>query len=166
MKKFYLAILLLVLNSTFLYSQKKRINRSLPKFSADTLIELRGNTILTFDKTKVLSDSIHYFFSNATLHVGARKTKIYNSNYSQPYSELNIALSPNHRYMLLDRIEYGFVYINENDSVLHQNYFCDIIDVRNAKIKLSLQSDCDGFWNNKNQFVKPDGKVLFNGGFK
>lgn len=138
-----------------------KTNLMFSQFKGDTLIVLNKNTKITFDKTNVKYDSINYFFSNPIIKIGKTKTKVYNSDYSFPYSELNLAISPNKKYILLDRIEYGYVYLNDSDSILHQNYFCDIINLKSAKIEMSLQSECDGHWNSLNQFVKPNGKVIF-----
>jgi hypothetical protein len=62
----------------------------------------------------------------------------------------------------MDNIIKGYVQ-TEKDSVLHENYTCIILDVKKAKIVMSMQTDCGGNWNKKNEWEN-DGKLLFKDG--
>jgi hypothetical protein len=75
------------------------------------------------------------------------------------YSETKINISKSKKYFVLDNIIKGYVYM-QNDSVLHENYTCVIVDIMKAKIVYRMQSDCGGEWNTKNQWIY-DNKVLF-----
>ena len=75
------------------------------------------------------------------------------------YSGAKINISKSKKYFVLDNIIKGYVY-TQNDSVLHENYNCVIIDIKNSKIVYRMQTDCAGEWNAKSQWVY-DNKVLF-----
>jgi hypothetical protein len=78
------------------------------------------------------------------------------------FSGVNLNIAPNKRYIVLDNIIKGYVQ-TEKDSVLHENYTCVILDVKKAKIVMSMQTDCGGNWNKKNEWEN-DGKLLFKDG--
>lgn len=75
------------------------------------------------------------------------------------YTSKKIKVSKNKKFFVMDNIIKGYVY-TQNDSVLHENYTCVIVDVQKQKIVFEMQSDCGGSWNCKNQWVN-NGKVLF-----
>lgn len=76
------------------------------------------------------------------------------------FSSKSLKISKNKKYLVMDYIIKGYVQ-TENDSILHENYSCIILDIRNANIVMQLQSDCDGRWNN-NDWIS-DEKILFVG---
>lgn len=75
------------------------------------------------------------------------------------YTSKKINVSKNKKFVVMDNIIKGYVQ-TENDSVLHENYTCVIVDLKKMKVVFEMQSDCGGSWSCKNQWVN-DGKVLF-----
>lgn len=67
----------------------------------------------------------------------------------------NFICSPNCEYVVLERIERGFI---ENEY--HENYFCWLVNLRDQKVIEQFQSYCGGEWNKNNQWID-DGKVVF-----
>jgi hypothetical protein len=78
------------------------------------------------------------------------------------FSDVKINIAPNKKYIVMDNIIKGYVH-TEKDSVLHENYTCVILDVKKAKIIMSMQTDCGGEWNKKNEWGN-NGKLLFKDG--
>ncbi len=69
-------------------------------------------------------------------------------------------VSPNLKYLILDNITAGYIETGE-ERILYDNYHCVIIDIENASVVWSGQSDCDGEWDNENRWINPDGEVIF-----
>jgi hypothetical protein len=74
--------------------------------------------------------------------------------------EAFLSVSPNGKYVVIDNIIKGYVYVTETDSILHENYLCAIIDIENAKIIHSMQTDCGGEWDKNNNWINGD-KIIF-----
>ena len=87
------------------------------------------------------------------------KLKLISGFDDNNYSGAQINISNNKKYFVMDNIIKGYIY-TQIDSVLHENYTCVIIDIKNSKIVYQMQTDCGGKWNTKNQWVY-DNKVLF-----
>ena len=122
----------------------------------DTLIKLsktHGILYLKYDKELGLwyEPCIIDFKNNDTL-------KIKNFSYENG-SELHFRLSPNKKYVVIDNIIKGYVEI-EDDEELYENYMCAILDIINANTVMTMQEDCGGEWNGKNEWIS-GGKVIF-----
>ena len=90
-----------------------------------------------------------------------KKDTIRIKNYNDENgSELDIRVSPNKRYAVMDNIIKGYVE-TENGEELHENYTCTIIDIINANSVMTMQEDCGGEWNNENQWIIGD-EIIFN----
>lgn len=68
-------------------------------------------------------------------------------------SELSISKSPNENFFVLDNIIKGYVEDDSGNKSLYENYTCVLVNVKEAKVEQSLQSECDGSWNSKNEWV-------------
>jgi len=77
-------------------------------------------------------------------------------------SELNLRVSPNKRFVVLDNIIKG--YIEDGDEkTLYENYLCDIIDLeQSAVIVGSIQTHCGGTWDKDDKWVDGD-EIIFDG---
>jgi hypothetical protein len=75
------------------------------------------------------------------------------------FAGTKLKVAPNKKYVVMDNIIKGYVH-TEKDSMLHENYTCVILDIKKAKIIMSMQTDCGGDWNKKNEWEN-DGKLLF-----
>jgi len=75
-------------------------------------------------------------------------------------SELSINKSPNSNYFVIDNIIKGYVENGNGEKILHENFMCVIVNVKKAKVEQSLQSECDGVWNEQNEWVSA-GNVVF-----
>jgi len=75
-------------------------------------------------------------------------------------SELSIRKSPNGKFFVLDNIIKDYVDDGSGNEILHENYACVIINVKEAKVEEYLQSECDGAWNDQNEWVS-SGDVIF-----
>lgn len=101
-----------------------------------------------------------HLYSHPRLLLDGRMKKI------KGYSEFNFAdekvqVSANKRYLVMDHIIQGYVH-DGTDSTWHENYTCVIVDTRKQQVVHTMQSDCSGEWNNKNQWISAD-KVIFDG---
>jgi len=70
-------------------------------------------------------------------------------------SELDIRVSPNKKYAVLDNIIKGYV-----AQELHENYQCVLIDIDNAILLDTWQSACGGEWDKNNHWIS-GGETLF-----
>ncbi|MGQ7854370.1 hypothetical protein ACUN24_08985 [Pedobacter sp. WC2501] len=125
---------------------------------ADTTIILNDTLSLyygSYNRTMKLWYNLHIINKKKRLKVGK------GTGYNGTGSELFAALSPNAKYVVVDAIIKGYVYQTDQDSSLHENYACAIIDINKATIIKQMQQDCDGAWNKKNQWVSSSGKVVF-----
>lgn len=145
-KHFYLLISLLI--STFIFSQKKDGSKYALSQRISNDCEL---VFLKYNKDYNLYSKPRILYKN--------KLKKVLGFDDINYSGAKINISKNKKYFVLDNIIKGYVYI-QNDSVLHENYNCVIIDIKNSKIVYRMQTDCGGAWNAKNQWIY-DNKVLF-----
>lgn len=75
-------------------------------------------------------------------------------------SELSIRKSLNGRFFVIDNIIKGYVENGNGEKALHENFMCVIVNVKKAKVEQSLQSECDGVWNEQNEWVS-SGSVVF-----
>ena len=77
-------------------------------------------------------------------------------------SELNLCVSPNKRFVVLDNIIKG--YIEDGDEkTLYENYLCDIIDLeQSAVIVGSIQTHCVGTWDKDDKWMDGD-EIIFDG---
>ncbi|WP_269236276.1 hypothetical protein [Flavobacterium flavigenum] len=146
-KKLFLLIICSLL-SNFLFSQKK----SLAKYALSQKIS--SDYELVFLK---YNKDYNLYSNPRILHKG--KLKLVSAFDENNYSGAKIKISKNKKYFVLDNIIKGYVYV-QNDSILHENYNCIIIDVKNSKIVYRMQTDCGGFWNKKNQWVH-NNEILF-----
>lgn len=71
-------------------------------------------------------------------------------------SELSIKKSPNSDFFIMDNIIKGYVEDENGAQILHENFTCVIVNVKEAKIVQSLQSECDGSWNSHNEWIFED----------
>lgn len=158
--KTQISILLIILNFISCKSNntiQQHITKNQFTTQRDTLIDLKQNLSLYFgsyhEETKL--------WYNPYIVKNQKKIKLsIGTDYSGYGSELNYSLSPNSRYLVLDGIIKEYVYENEKDSVLHENYTCSIIDIEKVKSVKQMQEDCGGKWNDKNQWVVGE-KVIF-----
>lgn len=75
-------------------------------------------------------------------------------------SELSIRKSLNGRFFIMDNIIKGYVEDGNGEKILHENFMCVIVNVKEAKVEQSLQSECDGVWNEQDEWVS-SGNVVF-----
>lgn len=75
-------------------------------------------------------------------------------------AELSINKSPNSNYFVIDNIIKGYIENSNGEKILHENFMCVIVNVKEAKVEQSLQSECDGAWNEQNEWVSA-GNVVF-----
>lgn len=145
-KLFFLTICSLL--SNLLFSQKKDVTKYVLSQRISSDYEL---VFLKYNKD-------YNLYSNPRiLYKGKLKTVLgFDENN---YSGAKINISKNKKYFVLDNIIKGYAYV-QNDSVLHENYNCVIIDIKKSKIVYRMQSDCGGKWNKKNQWVYKN-EILF-----
>ena len=124
----------------------------------DTLIPLTKTISLYYGS---YNGEMKLWYDLSILNNNSRTKISESNNYEGVGSELFYSLSPNGNYVMVDAIIKGYVYKNDTDSALHENYTCEIIDLKKAKVVLQLQQDCDGFWDKNNQWVSSGGKVVF-----
>lgn len=124
----------------------------------DTLITLNDTLSLyyaSYNSNMKLWYNLHIINKNKRVKVDG------GTEYKGTGSELFSSLSPDANYVVVDAIIKDYVYENEVDSSLHENYTCAIIDLKKARIVKQMQQDCDGAWNKKSQWVSSAGKVIF-----
>jgi hypothetical protein len=135
----------------FQSSFAQEVGKSVAVFSK----KLDRNCFLAFEKYNPTVK----LFANPFLRIKNKKIKIKNFD-ANSYSDTNVSLSPNKRFLVMDYITKGYVYQSSTDSSFVENYHCVIVDMRKAKIVKHLQSECDGKWNAQNHWVSDD-KIVF-----
>ncbi len=137
-----------LLFSTVIYGQSKIANKYLFSQKIDANYKI---VFLKFNKE-------YNLYSNPKiLYKGfIKEIKDYNNDN---FTSNKIKISKNKKYLVMDYIIKGYVQ-TQNDSILHENYTCILIDIKKSKIILHMQSDCDGNWNYMNQWVS-DNKIIF-----
>jgi hypothetical protein len=75
-------------------------------------------------------------------------------------SELSIRKSPNSNFFVLDNIIKDYIEDGNGNRILHENYTCAIINVKEEKVEQYLESECDGLWSSQNEWIS-GGSVVF-----
>jgi hypothetical protein len=162
MKSFFLSVLVCCV--AFLFSCKNSTEKSeknqTEKVEKSTIefvkkIQLSGNTELAFAK----HDTIFDLYYEPFLIVN------YQNYLLEGFDNINrsagdiLGFSPNGNYFVMDYLSIGYV-DKEGENVLHENYFCVVVDVLNKRILHQMQSDCDGEWNGQNQWISGEKVVV------
>lgn len=145
-KIYFLRVCLMIF--IFSFSQKKEVIKYAHSQKISSDYEL---VFLKYNKDYNLYSKPRIIYKN--------KLKIIIGFDDNNFSGAKINISKNRKYFVLDNIIKGYVYV-QNDSILHENYNCVIIDVKNSKIVYRMQTDCGGLWNKKNQWVH-NNEILF-----
>ena len=137
-------------------TKKQTTNENSSVCQQDTLIKLsetHGILFLRYDKEMELwyEPRIVDFRNNDSV-------KIENLSYENG-SELYVNVSPNKKYAVIDNIVKGYVEDIE-EKILHEIYFCVIIDIENAKVVETMQSDCSGEWDKNSNWVNNE-EIIF-----
>jgi len=74
---------------------------------------------------------------------------------------VDIKLSKNKNYLKMDHISKGYVELSDKDSILHENYQCVIISIKDSKVVWYGVEMCDGEWKG-NQWISND-QIQFEG---
>jgi hypothetical protein len=125
-----------------------------PKNEFVKKIILSGNTTLAFAKKDTIFD-LYYepFFIVNNKHYSLEGF----NNKNRSNGDI-LGVSPNGNYFVMDYLTVD--YVNRNgENILHENYFCVVIDIQSKQILHQMQSDCGGEWNRKNQWISA-GKVV------
>ncbi|MCL2290798.1 MAG: hypothetical protein FWC34_08900 [Bacteroidetes bacterium] len=151
-----LSIFALIASSCRYATKKQTGNENNSVCQQDTLIKLsetHGILYLRYDKEMELWYEPHivYFSKNDTLKI--------QDFFIENGSDLYVNVSPNKKYAVIDNIAKGYVEGVE-EKILHEIYFCVIIDIENAKVIETMQSDCSGEWDKDNNWVSGD-KIIF-----
>jgi hypothetical protein len=131
-------------------AKKQAINENNPVCQKDTLIRLsetHGILYLRYNKDMELwyDPCIIDFSHNDTLNIK-------NFEYENG-SDLFISVSPDKRYAVVSNIIKGYLHVAENDSILHENYKCELIDLENAVSLVGWQSACGGEWDENSNWI-------------
>ena len=157
MKKPILLLFILALSFSCKNTNKQqvaayKIVSEIESKTKDTIISLTENTFFHFTKRTHFKDgTIGYQNRYIITEKGDTLTKL-----TTNYSELLIKLSPNKDYLITDDIIRGYVYTSETDSILHENYLCQLINIKTGNLVDTFQSGCGGEWNADNQWVSGD----------
>jgi hypothetical protein len=151
MINFFYAIFLFIFLSTNVSAQKKQATKYAFSQKIDNYYSI---VFLKFNKAFNLYSSPRILWQKKLIKI---------KNFDEDnFSDVKINIAPNKKYIVMDNIIKGYVQ-TEKDSILHENYTCVILDVKKAKIIMSMQTDCGGEWNKKNEWEN-DGKLLFKDG--
>jgi tetratricopeptide (TPR) repeat protein len=121
----------------------------------DTTIAIDSHSALVFDTY----DARFSLWYNPHIIIDGKKRRIAELSYENG-SAPALEISPDKKFLLLDNIAMEYVYVNETDSVLHDNAFCVVIDVAAARVVYQGQSDCGAIWNKRGELVNGE-QVVF-----
>ena len=77
-------------------------------------------------------------------------------------SELNLRISPNKRYVVLDNIIKGYVE-DGAEKTLYENYLCDMVDLEQSMVIIgSMKEHCVAEWDKDNRWIYGD-EIIFDG---
>jgi hypothetical protein len=126
-----------------------------PNFELAKTVQISENVQLAFAKRDTIFDLYYepFFIIN-------------NKNYPlADFDNMNrssgdiLGISPSGNYFVMDYLTIGYVDKN-GENILHENYFCVVIDIQSKRILEQMQSDCDGEWNKQNQWVSGGKAVI------
>jgi hypothetical protein len=151
MIKYFYTIFVFVFLTATVHAQKKQS----PKYAFCQKVDKDYSIVfLKYNKAFKLYASPRILWQNKLMKI---------KNFDEDnFSDVKINIAPNKKYIVMDNIIKGYVQ-TEKDSLLYENYTCVILDVKKAKIIMSMQTDCGGEWNKKNEWEN-DGKLLFKDG--
>ena len=129
---------------------------SVPAAQKDTLIEISADWAILF---RFYCGEMKLWYAPYIVNLNKKDTIKIEGYVYENGSEPDIIVSPNKKYFVLDNIIKGYVEM-EDDRILHENYFCAIIDIEKAKMVWRAQSDCSGEWNNEDNWISFD-KIVF-----
>lgn len=142
--------------------QNHLLTKNIPK---KEIIENKDTIIVLNDSLSIYyatyNPSMKLWYNLYIIKNKSRKKLSSDNKYQGVGSELFSSLSPNAKYVVVDAINKDYVFESANDSVLHENYSCNIINLNTAKIIKTMQEDCSGEWNKKNEWISNDGKIIF-----
>ncbi len=158
-----LLILLIFISAYSCKNHKQHLPKKTLKINQhDTVINLSKTRKLLFTGYKEIlkEDSLYTkrLLLNADNHTIAEYTETFSTGW--------FSLSPNKKYIILDRIDLGYVYMSETDSILHDKYSCMLIKLNDGDIIDYIVSICggDSLWNKKNQIIDTsygDNRIIF-----
>lgn len=125
------------------------------KSDYDTLITLNERYAISF---KIDSQFNSQVYTQGILVSGDKEIKkIYTDNVM---IDLNFDVSPNDKFVVIGHADVGYVYLTENDSIFHDAFSCDLFELKSGELLGGFQSDCDGKWNEKSQWITPSNELV------
>ena len=153
-----LFILIFFISTYSCKSQKQHLSEEIPRLNQrDTAINLSNTRTLYFTNYKeiIKGDSLY----TETFILNNAKDTIIKTPSDGLYTSGWYSLSPNKEFLIIDAISLGYVYISETDSVLHDRYDCNLINLTNGRYTYveGLNEICggDSLWNKNNQLINP-----------
>lgn len=151
----YLFILTLLI--LFSCKQNETKNKTIDnKITTEVLISKRKDTIISITQNISLYfgnyDKVQNLWKNPKL-IKNKKDTLNIQNWDNNWgSELNIKPSYNKKFMILDAIIKDEVEDGDKTQT-YENYTCQLIDISNSSVIDSFQENCDGEWNEGNEWV-------------
>ena len=137
--------------------QQKSVDDDASASSRDTLIALSAGWAIHFSE---YDEKLELWYEPRLVDLNKKDTiRIKELSYENG-SELFIKVSPDSNFFVLDNIIKGYLETDE-DTILHENYTCVIIDIKNAIAVWGMQTDCSGEWDNESNWVSGD-ETVFN----
>ena len=118
----------------------------------DTLIKLSETHGILFQYYDV---GLELWYKPRIVDFRSNDTVIIQNLAYENGSELDIRVSPNKKYVVIDNIIKGYV-----AQEMYENYQCVLIDIDNAILLYTWQSDCSGEWDKNSNWISGD-KIVF-----
>ena len=122
----------------------------------DTLIKLSETYGILFRK---YDKELELWYEPRIVDFISKDTAVIQNFTYENGSELDIRVSPNKKYAVIDNIIKGYVETSTSRE-LYENYKCVLIDIDNAILLNSWQSDCGGEWDKNNNWIS-GGEIIF-----
>jgi hypothetical protein len=122
----------------------------------DTLLKLSETHGIIFRK---YDKELKLWYEPRIVDFRSKDTVIIQNFTYENGSELDVRVSPNKNYAVLDNIIKGYME-TPSGRELHENYMCVLIDIDNAILLDFWQSACGGEWDKNNNWVN-DGEIIF-----
>lgn len=154
-----MSILLLILSGCIACTGNNTQNRTISdsfQEKKDTVVNISKKRAIVF---LIYDEDMELWYDPYIINCETNDTlKIKDHTYENG-SELNMSISSNKEYIVIDHIIKGYVEIEEGKSELYENYTCEIIDIMNAKVVFTMQEHCGGEWND-NVWIDGD-EIIF-----
>lgn len=120
--------------------------------------ENQKNVTINEDVKLIFTDKVQNYWTKPKLIINKDTLSI--KGWDDEWgSELDIKISPNKKYIIVDAIITDMPSSKDELNTL-ENYTCQLISIYKSEVLDSFQTACDGEWNDNNEWTS-NGEIIF-----